>query len=139
MTARRGANAVEFALSLPIILLLVVATIDFTLWTQTSYRLARAVHDGARVGVATLTDSAETDPQPILDATEDAIRASAELGGLDTSRMKVAATWDIDGDGVAWVTVEAEAQYLPIIGLRTPFQRPVIKRFAFVPKEQPFL
>lgn len=136
---RRGASAVEFALTFPIVVLLTVGAIDFTMWVQTSYRLARAVHGGARVGIATVTDDPAEDPQPILDATEAAIVQSAVLAGLDADDVTVTAEWDVDGNNVAWVRVTARTPFTPLVPFETPFKQDVIKRFSFVPKEQPFL
>ncbi len=137
--SRRGATAVEFALTLPVILLLIVGTVDVTRWTSTCHRLARSVHDGARVGTATLTDNPAADPQPILDATQSAVIESATLAGFDPDQIVVDTQWLVDDNDVSWVRVTARVPYDPLVGYATPFQHDVVKQFSFVPKEQPFL
>ncbi|MEM6930576.1 MAG: TadE/TadG family type IV pilus assembly protein, partial [Myxococcota bacterium] len=128
-----------FAVSLPVILLLVIGTVDFTMWTSASHRLARSLHDGARVGTATLTDDPASDPQPILDATEAAVLDSAELAGFDRDNVTVTAEWRVDDEDVSWVRVTGRVPYEPLMPYGTPFQQDVVKEFSFIPKEQPHL
>ena len=131
---RRAASAVEFALCLPFVLLLLIGSTDFALWAHAHQTLSRATQDGARVGAAVLVPEAATGTE-IVDAAEAATIAAMTIGGFDPGDATVAASWDVDGAGVAWLTVVATAPYTSILGTG-PFDAPITKAFAVVTQEQ---
>ena len=88
----RGSAAVEFALLLPILLLLLLALVQVGVIARDSLVLTQASRAGAR----------EAAVQASSDAVEEAVRAAAV--GLDPARVDVDATWS--GARGAPVTVE---------------------------------
>ena len=88
----RGSAAVEFALLLPILLLLLLALVQVGVIARDSLVLTQASRAGAR----------EAAVQASSDAVEEAVRAAAV--GLDPARIDVDATWS--GARGAPVTVE---------------------------------
>jgi len=88
----RGSAAVEFALLLPIMLLLLLALVQVGVIARDSLVLTQASRAGAR----------EAAVQGSSDAVEDAVRTAAV--GLDPARLNVVATWS--GARGAPVTVE---------------------------------
>ena len=88
----RGSAAVEFALLLPILLLLLLALVQVVVIARDSLVLTQASRAGAR----------EAAVQGSRDAVEEAVRAAAV--GLDPARVDVDATWS--GARGAPVTVE---------------------------------
>ena len=87
-----GSAAVEFALLLPILLLLLLALVQVGVIARDSLVLTQASRAGAR----------EAAVQGSSDAVEEAVRAAAV--GLDPARIDVDATWS--GARGAPVTVE---------------------------------
>jgi hypothetical protein len=81
---KSGQSLVEFAFVLPILLLLMVAIIDFGIVFYTQMAVSNAAWEGARAG-ATITDPAQGDNEII-----GAVHAAAY--GLDVSRLVI----DID-------------------------------------------
>ena len=77
----RGSAAVEFALLLPILLLLLLAFVQVGVIARDSLVLTQASRAGAR----------EAAVQGTKDAVEEAVRAAAV--GLDPDRISVVATW----------------------------------------------
>ena len=88
----RGSAAVEFALLLPILLLLLLALVQVGVIARDSLVLTQASRAGAR----------EAAVQGSRDAVEEAVRAAAV--GLDPARIDVDAMWS--GARGAPVTVE---------------------------------
>ena len=88
----RGSAAVEFALLLPILLLLLLALVQVGVIARDSLVLTQASRAGAR----------EAAVQASSDAVEEAVRAAAV--GLDPARIDVDAMWS--GARGAPVTVE---------------------------------
>ena len=88
----RGSAAVEFALLLPILLLLLLALVQVGVIARDSLVLTQASRAGAR----------EAAVQGTKDAVDAAVRAAAV--GLDPDRLSVVATWS--GARGAPVTVE---------------------------------
>ncbi|MEN0068299.1 MAG: TadE family protein, partial [Myxococcota bacterium] len=66
MIRMRGANAVEFALILPVILFLIAASTDFAWWSFTRQAVSRAVQDGAREASRTILPADATDGVEII-------------------------------------------------------------------------
>ena len=77
----RGSAAVEFALLLPILLLLLLAFVQVGVIARDSLVLTQASRAGAR----------EAAVQGTKDAVDEAVRAAAV--GLDPDRISVVATW----------------------------------------------
>jgi Flp pilus assembly protein TadG len=98
----RGSAAVEFALLLPILLLLLLALVQVGVLARDSLLLTQASRAGAR----------EAAVQPSPDAVDDAVRAAAI--GLDPDRLRVDVAWS--GSRGTPVTVKV-AYDVPIASL----------------------
>jgi len=98
----RGSAAVEFALLLPILLLLLLALVQVGVIARDSLLLTQASRAGAR----------EAAVQPSAEAVDDAVRAAAV--GLDPDRLRVEVVWS--GGRGAPVTVSV-AYDVPIASL----------------------
>lgn len=98
----RGSAAVEFALLLPILLLLLLALVQVGVLARDSLLLTQASRAGAR----------EAAVQPSADAVDEAVRAAAV--GLDPDRLRVDVAWS--GGRGAPVTVTV-AYDVPIASL----------------------
>ena len=132
---RRGASAVEFALCLPFVLLFVVGSTDFALWAGLHMTTVRAVQDGARVASVLVVPDGEDATVTLESTAESATLETLTLWGA-SSGASVDATWAADGDGIMWLTVTAQVTYNPVMGVASPFQRPVLKSFVVMTQEQ---
>ncbi|MBA2319754.1 MAG: pilus assembly protein [Deltaproteobacteria bacterium] len=66
---RRGSNAIEFALTLPLFLLLLSAVMDFSWYFFTTWRLSASLREGARIG--SVTPNADDPVSTAEDEAED--------------------------------------------------------------------
>lgn len=133
---RRGSSAVEFGLSLPWVLLSIVSMCDFAMWTLTHHAVSRSVQDAASVGSRVVIPEGDDDGDVIIDTAEQTAIDSLQLWGTYPSGTTVAATWKSDDDGMMWLTVDATVPYTPIVGVISPFNRPIQRRFVVLTQEQ---
>jgi hypothetical protein len=112
-TGRRGNAAVEFAMTLPLLLLIVSAILDYGWYLTQAANVMHSVREGARYGV---TLSQEDGPDAgAVDQTEAALRAlGIDCGGLAT--CSVNATLGFTG-GLNSLEVQAEIVYVPLMGI----------------------
>ena len=96
LAPRRGANAVEFALSVPWALLLIVSTADFAMWTLTHHAVSRAVQDAARVSSRIAVPEGMDDGAPITDAAEDLTRNALGHWNAYAEGTNIEASWEAD-------------------------------------------
>lgn len=78
--ARRGTSAIEFALVLPVLLTVILGTIEFSWFISTRYDVQRAAREGTRVGATVLVRPEET-AEIITDAAEIRARQVLEASG----------------------------------------------------------
>ncbi|MEN0060736.1 MAG: TadE/TadG family type IV pilus assembly protein [Myxococcota bacterium] len=132
---RRGANAIEFALTLPFVLLLLVGSTDFAWWSFSRQAVSRAVQDGAREASRTILPADAKTGAPITDKAEMTTREALDLWGLDSSTATVTATWTPDLSGRMWLRVHAAVPYQSLFGL--PFVGSQVSRtFVVYTQEQ---
>jgi len=93
----RGALAVEFALLLPILLLVLLALVQVGVLARDSLVLTQASRAGAR----------EAAVQPSADAVERAVRGAASI--LDTERLSVNVAWGGTRGSPVTVSIAYEA------------------------------
>lgn len=115
-TLRRGSEVVEFAVSLPILLILVSGMIDFGWYYYQQSRLHDAVRHGARLGAV-----AEQEDGPLARAsagvTEQLTVAQVPFTPVITTRF----TYDATGDQL--IEVGATAPYVGLWALlNTPYR-----------------
>lgn len=89
-SGRRGQSLVEFALVLPLFLLMLAGIVDFGMGLATSITVTNAAREGARLGVVNPSPSAIT------------ARVQSVASGLDTSRLTVSTTC-LEPSGSSWV------------------------------------
>lgn len=132
---RRGTAAMEFALCLPVTMLVFGSVVDGGRVMSVNHSLARAARDGARIG------SMVMEPPP---ATGHTIRAEARAAaersllaaGHAPGEYFVTASWDRDADDIAWIRVTVTSDFQPIFRGLSPFQGPVTHEFFMITQEQ---
>lgn len=110
---RRGANAVEFALTLPLIVIILSGVIDLSYYLHLQYSMINAVSQGARAGATTPVPVETGDPVPkdvAKTVTEDVWTES----GLPGFPAVVAVTSGVDPN--IQITVSGELAYVGFIG-----------------------
>ena len=85
----RGQSLVEFALVLPLFMLILAAIVDFGMGLATSITISNAAREGARLGVVNPSTSAITD------------RVRAVASELDSTRLAVS-TSCLTSSGSSW-------------------------------------
>ena len=101
--AADGSAAVEFALLLPFVFLLLLALVQVGVLARNSLLLTQASRAGAR----------EAAVQPSTDAVVQAVRAAAT--GLDPNRLHVDVTWSGERGEPVTVSVGYEAPVAPLL------------------------
>lgn len=100
----RGQGLVEFALAIPVLLLLTAGIIDFGRGVAAYAQLSNCAREGARAGIWSVTPDAEI---------ESAVRSHAQLLGSIDSIIITPSTRVQDG----FVRVTVNYTYKPIIGI----------------------
>lgn len=125
---RRGGAAIEFALWLPVLAILLSGIIDIAWMVSRYHNVVRAARDGARVGAAIIEPDTETPGALVLEAS----RAHAEviLDGVgmpcDVGRAVTSELVEIPGSAVE---VRVNYPYRPALGL-FPLPVTLTSRFA---------
>jgi len=109
-TSRRGSNAIEFALTLPVFVILLSGMIDFSWYFFSGWRVSSAVREGIRVASVT----------PVADDPVERAETAVTNAGIAYS-----ITWDSGFPTAAIVgtapdrgiEVEAQASVTALIGL----------------------
>ena len=111
---RRGSSAVEFALTLPILILLFMGTVEFSFYFVEENMLLNAVRDGARYGArvkdTTLTTSYTDEQIDTLLATTSTSNPCANCVTVSTA----------SGSSFTSITVAATVAYPPVTGFPVP-------------------
>ena len=115
MKHRRGASALEFALTLPIVMVVLTGILEYGWYLFQLSNVVHALRDGTRIGV---TVPLEDDVGPIARAES---HARSVLDGLgvpctDGGGCVVQATIAAAGE-IQAMTVAIEVDYTPIVGL----------------------
>ena len=111
LAPRRGAAAVEFALTLPVVLVIATAILDYSWFLNRSADVLTAVREGTRHG-ATI----EQDDDPGAEAVTHTEAALNGYGFTCSGSCSVNAFVG-EVDGMATVSVQATVPYEPIVGL----------------------
>jgi Flp pilus assembly protein TadG len=113
---RRGSEVIEFAITLPILLILVSGMIDFGWYYYQQSRLHDAVRHGARVGAVT-----EQEDAPLAAAQGAVVEQLAVAQVPFTPVITTRFTYDVTGDQL--VEVGATAPYVGLWALlNTPYR-----------------
>lgn len=108
---RRGAAAVEFALTLPIVLVVATAILDYSWFLNRSADVLTAVREGARHG-ATIEQDDDPVGEAIARTTASLANYGVECGGGCEVNAELR-----ELDGLATIYVEARVAYEPMVGL----------------------
>lgn len=114
--ARAGSAAIEFALCLPVIVVVLAGITDVSLYLSAIYNIERACRDAARVGSATVDGTA-----PIGDDIEAAACAHVvdvlTNVALDPTLATTTANWALESDGYYYLTVSVEYPFEAPFGI----------------------
>lgn len=114
--AEAGAAAVEFALVLPILLLLVFGIVDFGRAYHSQVTLTHAAREGVRI--LALSDDGTTARQTITDRLSDTSTDPLAPGALGTVTMDAGSTTDCDAATDARLTLTETFTFItPLPGL----------------------
>ena len=118
---RRGAGALEFALTLPILLIVAFGIAELGLLMHRNHVVTRSARDGARIASGVIEGPDATGDQ-ITAAAEQATRFALATAGVECSiddACRVRADW-VERDGWMTVQVSAQVSYDPLTMLLRP-------------------
>ena len=114
--AQRGAAMIEFALSLPVIILVIAGIVDLSSYLTAIYNIERACRDAARVGAITIDGT-----PPIGDDMQAAavthVTDVLRHIHLDPARARTATSWQIGPQGYFYLTVSLDYPFTAPFGL----------------------
>lgn len=121
LTSRRGAEALEFALVLPIFLTLLAGTFDYGMLFFTQFRVNAELHTALRWGALQMPSELEREvggcDACISEAALDAETALQSIGITMTSRALTPSLVQLDG--TCALVLEAAIPHRPLVGLFT--------------------
>jgi hypothetical protein len=133
--SRRGVAAVEFALTLPVFLLVLTGVIELSNFISNFHHVQRAARDGARVGSITLEG-----PNPNGDliraaAAEQALFVLEASGKPCEDGCTISTDWYQDGDYMM-VEVIVEYPYTPLTWLYGQLAEQSVAQFTMMTQQQ---
>lgn len=141
--SRRGASAVEFALSLPILITVLMGVIALSSYISQLHAVTRAARDGARVGSVTLEGisatgddieyASEVQARAVLDSTGYLCGGDPSIDTDDNPDCVVTAKWYYD-DPFYYVTVWVS--YPLDVGNYPGFPDNVTSQFTMMTQQQ---
>jgi Flp pilus assembly protein TadG len=111
LTSRRGAQAIEFGLLLPVLMMIVSAIVDYGWYFNQRELFVTAVRDGARTGAVTKPTSTAT----YCGAAKDRVNAALTASYFTTGTQVAASTSGVAPDRK--ITVTAKRDFNKLIGL----------------------
>lgn len=133
--ARRGAAAIEFALALPILVVVFAGVVDLAAYVSTAHRVMRAARDGARTGAGTLEGASPTGSEIEAAAVAQARTLLRETSLPDADAATITATWDYSCTW-ACVLVEVDYPYEPLVGMIPGLDDGIQARFTMLTQQQ---
>ena len=122
---RRGAAAVEFALTLPVILSIMGGAIEFGWYFHESMHMVNAVRQGARAASMT---SSDLGPQSVGVAVAQDVWTASGLPGTPSCSATLGTMSALPG---TTVTVTCAVDYQPMMGRLIPIPQSVSKFATF--------
>lgn len=113
LRGRRGQAMVEFALALPIFLIIVFAIIEFSIVLSDQIQLSYATREGARAGAIHF----ETNPVPIPDAdrvSQATSAATGAAGALISCKLQSPTVTPKTGGNPQIISVSLQCAYSPV-------------------------
>lgn len=135
---RRGAALIEFALVLPVIVLVFGAIIELSLFISTYHRVTRVARDAARVGSVVIEGDVGEGDLIEAAAMEHAELALEGAGLACDGGCEVETEWALDADsGYFFITVDVHYPYSGITSVMPSLaERGINARFAMVSQQQ---
>lgn len=145
---RRGAAMIEFALWVPILVMLVAGIVDLARYMSVQHVVVRAARDGARLGVTVTQKVISVSPR-VTEAPDAAtIQQTAVEHGLGiltesgiTTGTTVNARWYrpalAPANQYCWLEVTATAPYVQMMGALPGLGNTVRHRFTMMTQAQP--
>ena len=128
--------AVEAAFVLPVILLVLMAIIDLSMFMRTWRIVQRAARDGCRVGSVTIEGAAATGDD-IEAAAIDQAEAMLDAAGMPcTGDCEVEAEWELADDGYHYLTVTVSWPWSSWTGFFPRLEPSVTGRFTMLTQQQ---
>lgn len=129
----RGNAAIEFALLMPLMLLLLAGIIDGSLFLIDRHAAVRAARDGARVAATVVEDPPVTGAEIEAAAVQ---YASESLAAAEVEPMSITADWSTDEEGWSWITITIVVRHRAMFGPYSPFSRDIVHAFTMLTQEQ---
>lgn len=134
---RRGAAAIEFALTAPILVLLVGGIIELSAFLSLCHVVARAARDGARVGSITLEGVSPTGDLIAAAAVAQSTAVLEAVGDGVPDGTAISAEWAQGEDGWYYVTVDITYPYVAISQILPQLEElDVQARFVMMTQQQ---
>jgi hypothetical protein len=134
---RRGSAALEFALTLPLLMVVAFSIAELGLLMHRNQQIARAARDACRIGAGVI-EGVDPTGDEIIAASEQAARFSLTTFGIpcdDPLRCRVTARW-FEQDDWMMLGVRVSVAYEPLTDL-TPFTpRRVQHQFIMLTRQQ---
>jgi hypothetical protein len=115
MRNRRGASALEFALTLPVVLVILAGILEYGWYLFQLSNVVHALRDGARIGVTVPLDD-DTPPTARAESHARAVLTGLGVPCTDGGGCVVVATIGSTGE-VDILNVSIEVDYTPVVGL----------------------
>lgn len=116
---RRGATAVEFAVTLPLFFLILAGIVDLGVYYLTQARVAHALHRGGAVAASVLTEPGVSDGEAIkalgILKTQEALNNSGVW--CDADCAVTGSIWQTPEWGVEVVEFSVSLPFTPVVGL----------------------
>ncbi len=133
---RRGVVAVEAALVLPAILVVLMAIIDLSMFMQRWRIVQRAARDGCRVGSVTIEGADATGDEIEAAAIEQAETMLSAAGMPCAGDCTVEADWELADDGYHYLTVTVSWPWSSWTGFFPRLGSEVTGRFTMLTQQQ---
>lgn len=131
---RRGANAVEFGLWIPVLFVLFAGLVDLS-WLMSRYQnVVRAARDGARVGVAIIEDDDDVPGSVMGPVAEDHAKAILDGVGM-TCDTGCTVEAKLINDGSDMLEVRVVYPFEPLIGF-LPLKTDMKSQFTMMVQQQ---
>lgn len=142
ISPRTGVAALEFALWLTPIILMLGGIIEVSRMLSVHHTIARAARDGARIGAAVTKASSGTSPATEADienaAISHAVNVLDDTGLVCGAGCLVTANWFLgQASGYYLLTVRVEYPFDPLTGLIPGLDQPVAREFTMLTQYQP--
>lgn len=122
--AHRGTATVEFAIALPVLLLLMLATAEFGRLISQYNTLSKAVRDGARYAASTaaLGSTGLVYVSPQIQASVANLVSTGNINGTGSALLPglSASSVTVSNAGNGYVLVSATYTYVPMLGTTLP-------------------